>query len=262
MRPRISINIWLVLLTFVVGGMLGVAAVPVAKSILPSSWIDLLRSKSGKQDSNTATNTIFHNLSVSVVATPTQEPYGGIDVLGDGLIVADRFGHTWFADHSGKFTDMPFVIPANAAELMESADAKQQLAHRPGWFEGVSRRFGVKDLLVVARGEGAHELLASHLYWRAEQGCAVVRVSSLTIVPGGDAGFVASGDWRNVFESRPCVSLGGDGQPIMAEESGGRMILLADHLLLSRLVISATPESSRALTSPNTTTMPMAKRCF
>ncbi len=63
----------------------------------------------------------------------------------------------------------------------------------------------------------------------------MVRVSALTIVPGGDAGFVASGDWRDVFESNPCVSLDGDGQPIMAEESGGRMILLADHLVLLTL---------------------------
>ncbi len=149
MRPRIPTNIWLLLLAFVVGGMLGVAAVPVAKSILPSSWIDALRSKSTKQDSSTATNTIFHNLSVSVVATPFREPYGAIDVLGDDLIVADRFGHTWLTDDSGKFTEVPFVIPANAAELTESAEAKQQLAHVPGYFEGVSRRFGVKDLLLI-----------------------------------------------------------------------------------------------------------------
>jgi len=230
MRFKTPANLWVYLLIFAIGGVVGVLAVPVAKSILPWSWVDALRSKPGNQ-----TNTIFHNLSVSVVATPSSEPYGAIEVLGGNLIVADRFGRTWLANPAGKFVDLPFVIPANPAEFAESAAAKQQLAHMPGYFEEVARRFGVKDLLLVPRAEGGHDLLASYLYWHADQGCAAVRVSALTIVPARDAGLVASGEWRDVFESQPCVSPGGDGQPIMAEESGGRMVLLAEHLLLLTL---------------------------
>jgi cytochrome c2 len=235
MRVRTPANLWVYLLILAIGGVLGVLAVPVAKSILPSSWVDALRSRPARQNVANSTNTIFHNLSVSVIATPSSEPYGAIEVLGDDLIVADRFGRTWLVNPAGKFVELPFVIPANPAEFAESTDAKQQLADMPGYFEGVARRFGVKDLLLVPRGEGGHDLFASYLYWHAEQGCATVRVSALTILPGRDGGFVASGDWRDVFESRPCVSLGGDGQPIMAEESGGRMILLDEHHVLLTL---------------------------
>ncbi len=165
----LSANLWAYLLVFAIGGALGVLAVPVAKSMLPSSWVDALRSKPARQTAGASTNTIFHNLSVAMVATPSPEPYGAIEVLGDELIFADRFGHTWLADLAGKFVDLPFVIPANPAEFAESANAKQQLAHMPGYFEAVARRFGVKDLLLVPRGEGGHDLFASYLYWNADK---------------------------------------------------------------------------------------------
>ncbi len=231
---RMPKALWGYLFVLGVGLALGIVALPVAKSILPASWLDALRLKPPKGP-ETSANTIFHNLSISNVATPFQEPYGAIEVIGDHLIVADRFGHTWLTGTDGKFDDLPFVIPANAAEFAESTEAKRQLSHMPGYFDAVSRRFGVKDLLLVPGSEGRQQLLASYLYWQVDKACAVVRVSALTVGLSGERRLVSDGNWRDVFESSPCVSLDGDGQPIMAEESGGRMISLTDNQVLLTL---------------------------
>lgn len=95
--------------------------------------------------------------------------------------------------------------------------------------------YRVTDILVQEKGE-KFRLFAAHHYWKSDQRCSVLRISSVE----GDYAAFLSGDadvqWQTVYDSEPCLPItkGRRGDRFKGADSGGRMALL-DH---SRLIFS------------------------
>lgn len=170
--------------------------------------------------------TNLYNLSVRKLKVPALGRDGGIAVLGNGLLFANRDGAMWYVDSAMALHPLPSRVPVGVGEfLADPSNAGVTFADR----------FSVKDLLVRPRPGGV-QVLASHLHWDATRDCNTLRVSSLdTDVPALLSGAeVADSLWRVVFETTPCLPLG------MAPDSsrhptlgaGGRLALLGPDSLL------------------------------
>lgn len=175
---------------------------------------------------------------------------GGISLIGDQYLLATGDGRMYVFDwRSG--TDgfaikrLPYTVPANIQEF--TADANPQgYAGKPNGGDAADRlqgvqtwQFRVADVRVQNQGDRVR-VFASHHYWKREQQCFVVRVSSMS---GTRAAFLA-GDpslhWETVFESTPCVPLRGENavhenNPFAGMEIGGRLGFLGDQRLMLTL---------------------------
>lgn len=99
---------------------------------------------------------------------------------------------------------------------------------------GVSRdAFRVADILAAKDGNGRDILYVSHHYWKRDEQCFVMRVSSLVLSgPTRERGSPAS-DWRTLFETAPCLRIvAARGTPFAGVQAGGNLEFLDRRTLL------------------------------
>lgn len=166
---------------------------------------------------------------------PSQEP----KVLGGGLATDPADGGLYLARARGqiyrvswddsarlRLTDTGLRVPVNN-DAFETDTGEQVNA---GWFR-------VADIVVVRNGSSVR-LIASHHFWKHDDRCFVVRLSSLTLSERNATAARESDvpSWRTVFESRPCLPIehGARGDPFAGLQAGGSVAALgSDSVLLT-----------------------------
>jgi cytochrome c2 len=186
--------------------------------------------------------TNLYTLRVEKVAIETDGRDGGIAALGDGLLLANRFGRLWYVDAAKTLRPLASVVPINADEFQ--ADPFNAKTLYP-------ELFAVKDI-AVQRIPGGIRVLASHSHWYSEKRCNTLRVSTLETTESALlAGDGKASEWRTLYETAPCRPLelsGKDGQR-MGLGIGGRVVTLPDGAVLVT-VGGFDPENELVLEAP------------
>jgi cytochrome c2 len=152
---------------------------------------------------------------------------GGLALFGNGYLVATGEGSLHFLSVSGggsslESKTLPYRIPINSDVF------------RPEVEERSLNLFRVTDILVQDFGE-RFRLFAAHHFWKTEQKCFVLRVSSAEAEYAHFLSGTARLEWKQVYETEPCLPLRTEprsGGPFAGGESGGRLVLLDDRRLL------------------------------
>jgi cytochrome c2 len=170
--------------------------------------------------------TNLYNLRVQKLAVPGGDGRdGGIDALGDGLLVVNRRGRAWYASKQRALQPLSLQVPINVSDF-ESDPYNANTTDQD--------RFSVKDVVVQQTGSGLR-ILASHLFWHRERRCNSLRVSATeTTSEALLSGMSGPGTWRTILESS-CRELNssGDGKTRhVTLGAGGRLATLPDGKLL------------------------------
>lgn len=195
-------------------------------------------SKPVPQSNNAIVNTAYLSLKVKYYDNYLQQCIdnsnicnwprngGGIEELEDGYLVATGKGYLYYLalNNNEVMTahKLKSSIPINDSEFTQSGESEYGL-----------RVFRVTDILLKLEGKGL-TLFASHHYWKKEQDCVVLRVSTLkTNIADFLSGNVAD-NWHTLFESKPCMprSSGNRSKEFHGEESGGKMIWYQNNSIL------------------------------
>ena len=119
---------------------------------------------------------------------------------------------------------LPHGVPLNRADfLRDTADSPI-----PG------RVFRTADILVRDEGEN-FRLFAAHHYWRSDERCYTVRVSTTA---GSYSGFLqatAPAAWETLFESKPCLPFDVEGGHFAGHQMGGALQQLDARTMLLTL---------------------------
>jgi len=192
----------------------------------------------------------LHSVTYRNAMPGTDVRGGGISLIGDQYLLATGDGRLYVFGWQGdkdtlSIKPLPFHVPLNIDEFTADAnpggyagkpnggDASDRLQGVQTW------QFRVADVRVQEHGDDVR-VFVSHHYWKRDQKCFVVRVSSMS---GTRAAFLA-GDptlhWDTVFESTPCLPLRGENSvhennPFAGMEIGGRLGFIADDQLLLTL---------------------------
>ena len=170
--------------------------------------------------------TNLYNLTVQKLAVPAEGRDGALDVLGDGLLLVNRRGRSWFVTPERALQALPLRVPINAEEF--EADAFNR--HTTD-----QDRFSVKDILVQQRGPTVR-VLAAHMYWHSGRRCNTLRVSMAeTAMDSLRGGQVGAGRWRTLFESAPCRELipsGDERTRHVTLGAGGRLAMPTENQVL------------------------------
>jgi aldose sugar dehydrogenase len=154
---------------------------------------------------------------------------GGIASLGSGYLAASGEGKLFYVERdtaAGTFESLPLAlaVPINHAQFFDETTQTgttlaehNKVAIAPTWFR-------VADLLVEEK-DGSSTVFAVHNYWKSDEKCSVLRVSSLTAPTADWAADKVAAGWETVYETRPC-------QPMTNEGQGGRLVRLPDGALL------------------------------
>lgn len=171
-----------------------------------------------------ATN--LYNISIQKVSIPGEGRDGGIAALGDGVLLANRLGALHFIDAARVLHPVTASIPVNVPEFLQDPSNSSLI---------MAAQFGVKDILVDERPEGVR-LFAAHNQWDPTNDCYTLRVSLLEAPAAALQGEgAATGTWRTVFDSKPCMPLTrlpGGGSPHPTLGAGGRLALRGPNELL------------------------------
>lgn len=225
--------------------LVGLAIVAVATVRAPIASYD-----SAIEIERTYANTAFYSLQISARKGLIPRPAtrgGGLDLIGDRVLLSTGDGHLYvlnLGDPGGDVTveELPTLVPSNRDEFARAFGGSPRAPKRAlDWTErGPPRvqtwRFRVADVIAQPR-ESGFRLYASHHYWKAADGCFVLRVSTLDL-PSSDLKKAAEhAQWRTLFDTTPCVPLTGDlrrrgKNPFKGEEAGGRLVLLDENTLL------------------------------
>jgi hypothetical protein len=142
---------------------------------------------------------------------------GAIDDSDFGLIFASREGGLSLLDESRqRFAPIAVPAPFKFSEVQLINGKKHEFT------------VGLKDVLSIRRGDTL-ELFVSHHHRRANAACYVLRLSSIRLVRDAAHVIRASGPWKVVFESTPCIDESEGNFPM---EAGGRIAALDDRTLL------------------------------
>lgn len=171
---------------------------------------------------------------------------GGLDRLGDRLLLGTGDGHLYTLHVAGGAIEAHLLqlrVPLNRDEFAEAFDGNATApALGSGYREHEPKvqtwRFRVADVIAQVDGDSVR-IFASHHIWKPQEHCFAVRVSQLETRLSEIERSAGPGEWRTIFESRPCLPMSGPGamrgkNPFRGEEIGGRLVLLdANTLLLS-----------------------------
>lgn len=195
-----------------------------------------------QQDQPVTTN--LYTLRVEKLSIEAAGRDGGIEVVGDGLLLASRFGQLWFVDSERSLHALSLAVPINIEEFQADEFNVNTL---------FPELFSVKDI-AVQNIDGGLRLLASHSHWYPDEQCNTVRVSTLetteNALRSGGGDHVA---WRTLYETSPCRPLepSGEGRQRMGLGSGGRITTLPDGALLVTFG-GLDPENELVLEAPQT----------
>jgi cytochrome c2 len=171
---------------------------------------------------------------------------GGLDRLGDRLLLGTGDGHLYTLRAAGGAIEarpLQLRVPLNRDEFAAAFDGNAIApALGSGYREHEPKvqtwRFRVADVIAQVDGDSVR-IFASHHIWKPQEHCFAVRVSQLETRLSEIERTAGPGEWRTIFESRPCLPMSGPGamrgkNPFRGEEIGGRLVLLdANTLLLS-----------------------------
>jgi cytochrome c2 len=185
--------------------------------------------------------TNLYTLRVEKLLVETEGRDGGIAQLGDGILLANRFGKLWFVDAEKAVHPLSPVIPINVHEFQDDTFNANTL---------YPELFAVKDL-AVQNISGGIRILASHSHWHTEERCNTLRVSSLETTESALSSEDGPWEWRTLYETSPCRPLersGLEGQR-MGLGIGGRLAPLPDGSVLLT-VGGFDPENELVLEAP------------
>lgn len=148
---------------------------------------------------------------------------GGIDNLGDEMLIATGEGALFVADENFSIQRVSAAIPFSREQFEEDVQG----------VSGFSREwFGVKDILVTEAEAGQYRLFASYHHWDSTRQCHTLRVSGAALQRSQDD--LTSGSWTTFFETTPCLDLKEQKHPFAGHEAGGRLVQPEeDELLLT-----------------------------
>lgn len=157
---------------------------------------------------------------------------GGIENLGDGLLIASAEGDLMYLDEALNRYSLSLSIPVDR-EPFEAAirgtpyeeATPERLPVRVPWF-------GVKDILVVDEAADRFRLLASYHHWDTDRSCSTLRVAQIGLRLSGDSVAAADDGWQQVYETEPCLALKDAHHPFAGLQSGGRIVPLSDDEVL------------------------------
>jgi cytochrome c2 len=172
-------------------------------------------------------STTFYNLAATSFRGrfDTRVPGGGVAAVDGDYLVATGEGVIYRTSRSGdgdSLRVMPLQgqVPINTSAFLRDAGP----AVNTVWFR-------TADILVQRAGN-VRRLLASHHYWKAEEGCYVVRVSAAEDSSASPFLPAHPLKWRSVYETHPCLRFKSKGNAFAGLHIGGRLVLLDDHRLL------------------------------
>ena len=192
--------------------------------------------------------TNLYNLELTTYAGYVRKPAvrgGGFTEFADRVLLATGDGSLYLIDsRPDALTVQPLSVrvPLNGEEFATAAGGKyaeplKSSQYGAGAPPGVQTwRFRTAD--IAARRRGDHvQLFASHHYWHDDQQCFVLRVSTIELTAEGAQIQGPPGQWRTLFETKPCLPIKGPDakrgkNPFQGEEIGGRLWLTDDHTLL------------------------------
>jgi cytochrome c2 len=171
---------------------------------------------------------------------------GAIAVVGDRYLLATGDGRLYvFAWPAGGKLEKPRLLP-NRVPFNPDEFTQDSHAH---WDESYANQdaaddikgvqvwqFRVADVLVKASSDRVR-VFASHHYWNRQHQCFTVRVSAFDAEREAFLAGDAAGEWKTIFEAKPCLPLTGPdsmhtNNPFGGMEIGGRMALVDDDTLL------------------------------
>lgn len=193
----------------------------------------------GPQRSQKLINTEFYDVTAHIYKNqidgcpdaaercgPSKTSGGGISVFDDGYLLATGAGELYF------------LMPDPDTNDLESRLLKTRIPLNTDAFQADNGKddvwlYRVTDIMVQEKG-AKFRVFAAYHYWKTEERCSVLRISSLA----GDVTSFLSGDtaaeWQTVYDSEPClpVTKGRRGDRFKGADSGGRMVMLDDSSLL------------------------------
>jgi len=189
----------------------------------------IVRPKPGPSIARTHVDTTLYDLEITSYQNVVPNPFtqqGGITRFGKGYLLATGDSDLFVfqrPEGAGNLAlrRLPMKVPLNSADF---AAAMTGLPVALNWFR-------VADVLAQATPRGIR-LFASHHFWKKDEKCYVVRVSTLE---GTEEQFLdGSLKWQTLFDTSPCLSVFGKAKEphFVGLENGGRLALLNDHELL------------------------------
>jgi len=193
----------------------------------------------GPQRSQKLINTEFYDVNAFIFKSqidgcpgaeercgPSKTSGGGISVFDDGYLLATGAGELYF------------LVPDINTKGLESRLLETRIPLNTDAFQADNGKddvwlYRVTDILVQEK-DRKFRIFAAYHYWKTDERCSVLRISSLE----GDFITFLSGDadseWQTVYDSEPClpVTKGRRGDRFKGADSGGRMIMLDDSSLL------------------------------
>ncbi len=133
---------------------------------------------------------------------------GAIAPFGTGYLLAAGDGRLYYVAENAARTapvieTLAYRVPFNPDDFR----AGGRKIFGDEWLDNSMDKLRVADLLLQERAGGGFRLFVSHHYWKPDEACFVVRVSTLegTVPELRDpAGTLA---WRTLYETSPCLPL-------------------------------------------------------
>lgn len=194
---------------------------------LGTGWI--ARPKPKPTSLRSRIDTSLYELAVTSYRNVIPEPLtqqGGLTLFGNRYLLATGDGDLYVFDRPTdkgnlRLQRLSLHVPLNTADFKA---AMQGLPVQLQWFR-------VADVL-AQEIPGGIRLYASHHFWKNDEQCFVMRVSTLE---GADVEFSeGSPEWNTLFDTTPCqpVTSKDKAPHFVGLENGGRLARLNDHELL------------------------------
>jgi cytochrome c2 len=161
---------------------------------------------------------------------------GAIAPWGAGCLLAAGDGRLYHvAENAAKtapaIETLSYRVPYNPDDFREGG----RKIFGDEWLDNSMDKLRIADLLLQERAEGGFRLFVSHHFWKPDEACFVVRVSTLEGTVGelrDPAGPLA---WRTLYETSPCLPLNTGsrrGLRFGGLQVGGALALLGENELL------------------------------
>ena len=138
---------------------------------------------------------------------------GAITRMGNDFLLALGTGELFrlnLDSADGRLDVTPMEIPSPLADEAFDRDVPPAVDRL---------KFRVNDVFVRESGPD-FDIFVSHHHWYADDACFVLRLSHMSTrgnTPQQD-------DWRNVYETEPCLPLKSTGHPFAGHQAGGRIV--------------------------------------
>ena len=180
----------------------------------------------------------LHRVQVNYFFGRIPEPEvngGALALVGEKVLLLTGDGLFYSLDISAdgeriNLAPMGYRSPMNTVEFREQAH---------GLTHSQQVRFRAMDVLVIGTaGAEKKQLLVSHHYWKPDQACIVVRISSLTMTQQDFQTISTPARWQTLYETQPCLPVEVtdlDETFFIGHQTGGSMIQTGPQKILMAL---------------------------